>query len=200
MLKGNLSTRPFYNDRLVTLVLLLVAVGAIALSAFNVTQLVSLSKERGALDSQIEKDEREIQALAAKTAGQKQALDASVLKLLSVGAEEANELIDRRTFSWTEFLGVIETTLPIGARLVEVAPKPEKNVMHVGIVVVCKTPDDLYTLLEALEKTGFFKDVVPASRNPNEDGTETATIEAIYLAPGGAGAPDPARKTGTVPR
>jgi len=199
MLKGNLSTRPFYNDRLVTLVLLLVAVGAIALSAFNATQLISLSKERGALDSQIEKDETEIQVLAGKTAGQKQALDASALKLLSAGAYEANDLIDRRTFSWTQFLGVIEKTLPYGARLIEVAPKPEKNVMHVGIAVVCKTPDDLFHLLEALEQTGLFKDVVPASRNPNEDGTETALIEAIYLAPIGASV-NPPRKPAKEPR
>jgi hypothetical protein len=36
VLRGNLSTRPFYNERLVTLGLALAAVAALALTAFNV--------------------------------------------------------------------------------------------------------------------------------------------------------------------
>lgn len=48
MLRGNLSTRPFYNERLVTLGLLLAAVVAVALSIFNVSQVLSLPRAGGA--------------------------------------------------------------------------------------------------------------------------------------------------------
>ena len=45
-MKGNLSTRPFYNERLVATGLLLAAMVAIGLTAFNVSQFMSLSERR----------------------------------------------------------------------------------------------------------------------------------------------------------
>ena len=39
MLRGNLSTRPFYNERFVTIAMVLIALGALALTAFNVSEL-----------------------------------------------------------------------------------------------------------------------------------------------------------------
>ena len=51
MLKGNLSTRPFYNERLVSLAFGLIAVLAFFLTVFNAGQLISLSRERAALNS-----------------------------------------------------------------------------------------------------------------------------------------------------
>ena len=181
MLKSNLATRPFYNDRLVGLTLAVVALAALALTAFNATQLLSLSKERGKFDQTVGKYGDDTRLLENKTAALRSTLDIANLKLLRTGADEANDLIDKRTFSWSEFLAVIEKTLPMGARVVEVSPKPEKSVMNIDITVVCKTSSDLETFVQALDKSNQFKDVVPTARNANEDGTQTALVEAIYL-------------------
>ena len=181
MLKSNLATRPFYNDRLVGLTLAVVALAALALTAFNATQLLSLSKERGKFDQTVGKYADDTRLLENKTASLRSTLDVANLKLLRIGADEANDLIDKRTFSWSEFLAVIEKTLPMGARVVEVSPKPEKNVMNIDITVVCKTSGDLEAFVQALDKSNQFKDVVPTHRNPNEDGTQTALVEAVYL-------------------
>jgi hypothetical protein len=194
MLKGNLSTRPFYNDRLVSLTLLGVTLLAVALSAFNVTQLLSLSKERGKSAGDMSNYANQTRQLENKTAELRSTLDLANMKLLRIGADEANDLIDKRTFSWSVFLGVIENALPEGARVVDVSPKPEKNVMNIDITVVCRTSEDLIEFVEALEKTNQFKEVVPTQRNPNEDGTQTALVEAVYLGPNGE--PNPPRKTG----
>jgi uncharacterized membrane-anchored protein YhcB (DUF1043 family) len=194
MLKGNLATRPFYNDRLVAMTLMAIGVLAALLTAFNATQLLSLSKERGKFDTTVDKYAADTQTLENKSATLKSTLDVANMKLLRNGADEANDLIDKRTFSWSQFLGLIESTLPLNARLVEVSPKPVKNVMNINITVVCKTSDDLIAFVDALEKTNQFKDVVPTQRNPNDDGTQTALVETVFLGP--SGVPDAPRKTG----
>jgi hypothetical protein len=197
MLKGNLSTRPFYNDRLVAITIAVIAVAVVALTAFNATQLRSLSTQRSGLRGKIDKDVNDARSIERKTRELMSSIDAPAMKLLTNSVHETNDLIDQRTFSWTTFLSVIEKTLPYDVRLVEVAPKPEKGVMHVGITVVCKTSEDLFPFVEALEKSRVFSDIVPAARNPNDDGTETALIEAVYLASSVAPpAPPPAKKAG----
>jgi hypothetical protein len=65
MLRGNLSTRPFYNERLVGLALLAVGVIAIALTAFNAWRLLALSSEHRQLAQHIARDRQE--AAAART-------------------------------------------------------------------------------------------------------------------------------------
>jgi hypothetical protein len=181
MLKSNLSTRPFYNDRLVSTVIAAVAVGVVALTAYNVTEVRSLTSQRSGFATSLDDDAAETHRLGVRTAELTSTGDFAGMKALWNDAREANALIDRRMFSWTAFLSVIEKALPYGARVLEVAPKPEKNVMHVEVVVVCQTPDDLRALVEAMEKTGVFGDVFPAESSPNDDGTETSLIRAVYL-------------------
>ena len=48
MLRGNLSTRPFYNERLVGLALTLLFVIAIAATLLNARELIARSGERAA--------------------------------------------------------------------------------------------------------------------------------------------------------
>ena len=57
MLRGNLATRPFYNERIVTLLLALVAAVVLALTVTNVTRLLQLSARRSELRAQIGADE-----------------------------------------------------------------------------------------------------------------------------------------------
>jgi hypothetical protein len=192
MLKGNLSTRPFYNDRLVVIALGLVAVLAIGMTAFNANEVTSLSKERSALLEAIRANTDATSAIEAKVAGVRGAIDLPRLRMLAVAVEEANDLIDQRTFSWTAFFGVIEKTLPFGVRLVAVTQKVEKGVMVVGMNVVCQRPEDLQDFVLALDKSPEFRDVNPAARQNNDDGTETAVIEAVYLP---ASKPTPAPPT-----
>ena len=195
MLTGNLSTRPFYNDRLVGVTMGVIAVAALALTAFNATQVRSLSQQRTEFNKLIDADVARTRDLDAMAAALGSTVDVSGMKLLSNDVREANDLIDQRTFSWTAFLSVIEKTLPYDARLIEVAPKPEKSVMHVEIIVVCKTPEDTYDFVEKLEKSGAFRDVNASARSANDDGTETVNVQAVYdTGPGAPPAPPPAKK------
>jgi hypothetical protein len=198
MLTGNLSTRPFYNDRLAGLVIALLAILVVALTGYNGWKLATLSSERGALKARIARDEGEAARLNAAAAATDRAIGSKTLGALAVSAHEANELIDQRTFSWTTFLGLIERTLPIDMRLVMVTPRVERGVFHVTMTVVAKDMADVDAFCEALGDTGRFYDVAPNDQHPMEDGSVAATIDASYLSglPGPADTPGPSDAPG----
>ena len=63
MLRTNLSTRPFYNERAVTAALVLVALVVVAFTVLNVTRLVALTSRQatiGAAAGQAERSAREL--------------------------------------------------------------------------------------------------------------------------------------------
>ena len=184
MLKGNLSTRPFYNERLVGLVVVLAAVVALGLTVFNATTIYSLSAER----SRQKADQDRIEAEASKTRAAATAvsntIDRTNLLSLAVATNEANNLIDQRTFSWTAFFGLVEKTLPMDARLVAVAPRIEKGVFMIVMQINMKRPEDLEAFMDSLLGTGSFSDLLPGGMQHNDDGSYVATLSGGYNAPG----------------
>jgi len=180
VLKGNLSTRPFYNERLATLAIAAVALVAALLTAYNATELIRLSSERRATQSAIDRDHAEVARIRARAGALQQTVDRAQLARLAGSTREANDLIDQRTFSWTAFFKLIEKTLPIDARLVMVSPHAEKGTFRVTIDIVARTIADVATFRGAMRDSGAFYDVASPAQQPNDDGTISATIEATY--------------------
>ena len=181
MLRGNLSTRPFYNQQLVSLVLLLAAVVTVALAVFNVTQILSLSRQRASHKASEARDRAEAQRVRAAAAGLAKTVDPARLRYLSGATREANFLIDQRTFSWTAFFGHVEKTLPFDARLLAVAPRVEKGEFQIAMIVVARRRSDVKDFTEKLQATGAFYDVVTSGQQLNDDNTVTATVVGTYL-------------------
>ena len=102
---------------------------------------------------------------------------------LAGATREANDLIDRRTFSWTELFAAIERTLPTDVRLLRVSPRADRGVFKVSFAVSARHFDDVDAFIDALVHTGAFRDVVPVAQQLQDDGSYAATIEAAY-APG----------------
>ena len=193
MLGGNLSSRPFYNERLVSAALVLVAVLALALTAFNGVRLYHLSKRRSDLNGRIARDAAQAQQIERGAVALQRTVDRQTLTQLAGATEEANILIDERTFSWTTFFGLIEKTLPIDLHLIAVAPRIEKGDIKVTMGVIGRKADDVEAFLDALQDTGAFYDVYSKTTERNEDdGTYRADVVAFYLPPN---QPAPVRKT-----
>jgi hypothetical protein len=192
MLRGNLATRPFYNERLVSLLLLLVAVGVGALGWFNYSQFQRLSAHRGELNARIERDRAETEKIKADTARVRQSVDYVALRKLATETHDANVLIDQRTFSWTNFFGVIEDTLPYDVRLQTISPRVERGQFLMKITAVGKTAADLDEFLEKLLRTGLFRDPYWTDYQQNEDGSQTQILQALYLP---AAPPEASRST-----
>jgi hypothetical protein len=196
VLNGNLSTRPFYNDRLVGLGIAAVAVLVVLLTGYNGWKLVTLSRERRDYTARIDRDAAEAARLRASARATEASLNGRTLSTLAGSAHEANDLIDARTFSWTAFFSLVEKTLPIDARLAAVSPRVERGTFKVVMTVIAKDLADVDAFCDALRDTGAFADVAPTDQHMQDDGSVAATIESAYLAPGAPKAPPPAETKG----
>jgi hypothetical protein len=195
MLKVNLASRPFYNERLVTLALVALGLVAVGLTTFNVAELLRLSARRTEQQAAISRDEAAAKAADKDAVSLNQSVDRSTLNLLAAEASEANGLINDRTFSWTTFLGLIEKAMPQNVHLVSVAPRDAGGVTWIDMVIIAKRAEDEAELMDALEGTGAFFNAQPRSEDATDDGMLRTTIRARYVEPPSAPAA-PATKGG----
>jgi hypothetical protein len=181
MLRGNLSTRPFYNERLVHLALALVGLIVLIITVVNLATLVRLSRQNTTLSSRIREDRTAADDFSRKARATRQNIDQNALKVVVAAAREANTLIDSRTFSWTEFFNYIESTLPPDVMLSSVRPAIEESGTKITIMVVARRAVDIDEFIEGLEATGAFEKGLPRQRRQAENNLEEATIEIMYV-------------------
>jgi Tfp pilus assembly protein PilN len=180
VLRGNLSTRPFYNERAVQLLLLLAGVVVLALTLFNVTRIISLSQQNTQLASSTSSERDESGRLRREAATIRGGINQAELKTIVAAAEEANILIDQRTFSWTEFFNRIEETLPADVMLTEVQPSFQEDHTVISMMVLGRRTEDVDEFVEKLEATGAFEDVLPKQHDKTDEGLTRVLITSIY--------------------
>ena len=182
MIRTNLSTRPFYNERVVHLWLIALALAVLAATAFNATRVLRYSRSDTQLATQASHDEARAADLRQQAARLRASVDPRQVDFAAADARQANELIDRRTFSWTELFNRFETTLPDDVRITAVRPRVERDRgIVLTITVSAKAVDDVNTFIEKLEATGAFANVRPAEEHNDEAGMLLSTLEAVYL-------------------
>ncbi len=182
MIRTNLSTRPFYNERIVSTWLLVFLLVVVVASVFNVTRILQYSRSDTELGLQASRDETRSAELRRSAARVRTTVDPKQIAFASQEARQANELIDRRTFSWTELFNRFETTLPDEVRITSVRPKIEKGRFQLTIVIVARGVEDISQLMDRLERTGAFSQVGAAlEEHVNEQGQIQASIDVDYL-------------------
>jgi hypothetical protein len=190
VLRTNLSTRPFYNERAVHVFLSLAAAVLLLLTIVNVVRIVRLSQHNTELASRISRDRGEADRLTREAARTRRGLNQDELKLVVAAAREANSLIDQRTFSWTEFFNRIEATLPPDVMLSAVRPVVDDTGTRVQMIVLGRRIEDIDEFVEKLEATGAFEDVLPQQDETTEEGLQRVSIHARYVSiPPDTGAP-----------
>ena len=182
MIQTNLATRPFYNERSVHLVLLLVAILVLAATAFNVTRIVRLSSSDTRLSTETSRNEARTAELRTEAARLRGAVDPKQIEIASSDARQANDLIDRRTFSWTELFNRFESTLPDDVRLTAVRPRLDRvRGIVMTVAVVAKSVDDVHQFVERLEATGAFSELLAHEEERFDDeGLLEASLEVVY--------------------
>jgi len=196
MLRNNLSTRPFYNERAVKSGLGALAALAIGLTLFNAYQVIRLQRESRDARQTIEQNDAQARDARDRAQVIRRAIDRDKLAAVQTAASEANALIDRRTFSWTELLNQFQATLPPDVRIAGVTPQNDiQGRRLVQISVLSKRVEDLEEFMAALERTGAFSGVLPRSDQPEESGQLRSELQAYY-SPATAAAPAPASDSG----
>jgi Tfp pilus assembly protein PilN len=186
MIRTNLSTRPFYNERAVSFWLLVFLVAVVAATVFNTISVLRYSHSGTELGTTASQDEARASELRASAAKIRSSVDSKQIEFASAEAREANDLIDRRTFSWTELFNTFEKTLPDDVRITAVRPKVEKGEFTIDISVVSRTVEDLNVFMNNLETTHTFERIGSAiDEQVNEQGLILASIHAAYKPPTG---------------
>jgi hypothetical protein len=197
MIRTNLSTRPFYNERAVHVWLLVVAAVVVLATAFNVMRVLRYSRSDTTLAAQASLDENRSRDLRQQAARLRATVDPKQVEFASTEARKANELIDRRTFSWTDLLNRLETTQPDDVRLVAVRPRVEKDGRIVLVInVVSKSVDDVDMFMQNLEETGAFANLRPVVEQVNDEGLIETALESDYVP--SAAKPEEKRPEGAV--
>ena len=180
MLRTNLSTRPFYNERAVHLAIALAALVVLALTVVNVFRMVTLSRQNTELSSRVNRDHAEADALTKMAADIVRRVNKDELQLVVDSAREANALIDQRTFSWTAFFNRIEETMPPDVMLSAVRPTIRDGITRVSLTVIGRRAEDIDEFMEKLEATGAFEEVIPSQQDRTDDGLYRVAVESIY--------------------
>lgn len=188
MIRHNLSSRPFYNERAVNLWLLVLAVAIAAATVFNVTSVRDDSGSNTELASQASRDEARATELRRTAMELRASLDRHQVDAVSEEARQANDLIDRRTFSWTALFNRFETTLPDEVRITAVRPTLDRDRRIVlTVTVLGRTVNDIQQFMAHLDETGVFKDLFSTQDRPNDNDQIESVLEMIYIP--GAGRP-----------
>jgi hypothetical protein len=160
VLRSNLSTRPFYNERIVHLLVALGAVIVLTITLFDVGTIVNLSRHNTEVSGWIARDRQETARLANEAARIRGGIDQKGLAIVAASAREANLLIDQRTFSWTAFFNEVEAALPPDVMLVSVRPGQERDATKLSMVVLGRAAEDIDEFIEKLEATGAFEQIL----------------------------------------
>lgn len=182
MLRTNLSTRPFYNERAVHALLGLVALVVLVVSAWQVQRIIALSQHKTELNAAIGRDRTEAGTLEQQAANVRRGLNQQDLKLVAAEAKEANQLIAQRTFSWTALFNELESTLPSDVMLISIRPEIKDGKTNVSMEIQGRRTEDIVDFFDRLEKTGHFHDVTWSQETITDDGLLRQTINAVYVA------------------
>ena len=181
MIRTNLATRPFYNERLVNLWLLVLAVIVVAATIFNITRARSDSGNNTELAAQATQNVARTSELRRTAAALRASLDAKQIETVSADAREANNLIDRRTFSWTALFNRFETSLPDEVRITSVRPSLDReHKITLTISIVARSVNDVDQFMSRLDETGAFKNLYSTEERPNEDNQIESVLTMTY--------------------
>jgi hypothetical protein len=182
MLRTNLSTRPFYNIRAVHVALGALALLVVAMTLFNLVEMIRLTASERALGARAEQAESDAERLREEARRIRSQIDAKELNEVAAAAQEANAIIDLRAFSWSDLFAQIESTEPDNVRLTSFQLQDDQGgQLKVNLRVQARRVQDLELFLDALERTGRFHQVLAAEEQADQEGLINALVEAVYV-------------------
>jgi Tfp pilus assembly protein PilN len=180
VLRTNLSTRPFYNERAVHALIAILGAIVLIVTTIQVARIVTLSRYKTELTTAIRRDREETDRRTREAAEIRRGMNQQELATIVAAAREANDLIEQRTFSWTQLFNQLEATLPENVMLTSVRPAFKQGVTHVNMDIQGRRTEDIDAFFEKLEATGAFRDVQWSAESVTEEGLHHMTMTAVY--------------------
>ena len=140
--------------------LMLIALsGIIGASIFwSMTQTVMTMRDLQNLQARLDHVRMEDQQLLAKAQQAGIDLSGPSLQQLSAEVSLANELLTKRSFSWTQFLSALEAAIPQDVSIQSIRLDPGSAVVH--MIGLAATVEDVTALTVTLQDNTVFRDPV----------------------------------------
>lgn len=183
MLRTNLSTRPFYNERAVHATAALVALVLLAVTAWQIIRVVRLSRYKTELYADIRRNKNETDFRTTEAEQTRRGLNQKELAAVAGAAREANHLIEQRTFSWTALFNQLESTLPEDVMLTAVRPEFKEGETQLNLDVQGRGSNVIDAFWDRLEKTGSFHRIQWSAVDVSDEGLHRIQMKAIYTPP-----------------
>jgi len=166
----NLASRPARNETLPTLAFVFALVALLGLTAKHVAVARSLMPDRISTRRQeVDALEAEADRIRRESASLRSPLpDKAVLARWAA----IKELVDKRTFSWTRLLARLETVIPEGVRIVAIAPRVDKETVHLELTAEVQSSEAGLELLKRLQQRSAFREAMPVSERSNNEVNE----------------------------
>jgi Tfp pilus assembly protein PilN len=166
----NLASEPFRRDRP-----LLIASGVAGLLLlFSLITFIWMAWSDRSLVNQDRQVQARLERELARLRTEKSRYDGEVRKPENAEVLERsvmlNQLLLRKSISWTKLFADLEKTLPPNVRITQIRPQVngERNI-SLEMTVASETPDPLVVFVQKLEQSNVFSSVVPrVSQAPSQ--------------------------------
>jgi Tfp pilus assembly protein PilN len=166
----NLASQPFRNEALPWIVWGSACAGLLVITVVHLFFLTRLLSDKTArLDREAVSAEQELFNLrrSAPSPGRPH-IDEATLQHWAL----LSELVDRRTFSWTDLLSRLEEVLPADVRLTSIAPVITHGEISLNLTAIARSHEAGLAFVSRLEGHGDFKDVYPESASQSPEGEQ----------------------------
>ena len=174
----NLATRFRWYIAPLRLVLMVCCVGLFAGSLWSVGQMMVGYREVWHLAEEVERIRQQDQQLVADAKQEGIELSEQALKQLPAEVALANQLLEKRTFSWTAFLTGLEHALPPRLALSSVRLESGSSLVH--LTGSAMSLEDLTAFTVGLQDHPKFKDPVLAQHRIGMNGLVEFDVTVRY--------------------
>jgi Tfp pilus assembly protein PilN len=199
--KLNLASQPFRNRTLPWAVAVVVAAVSLAALVYILAEHQRVRAEADAAARQVETLRRERGQLEAQANEIRQNIPADQQEAIKA----AHELVEDRSFSWSQLFADLEGALPSSVRISrinvrEVQRYGDHTRADLDLTVVGRTPTDVTRMLEDMRRAGTFN-AVPLSSNQKSGKGESGfewVLRVNYVQRARRSGGDDARSPGEV--
>ena len=176
----NLASRPFVNRTPQALLLVILLVGAVAATSWNVITVARSASEARAVEGRLAKLKAEEEELRAEGVRLHARLDDVDIKPLTIRAQAANDVLAQKALSWSLLLQRLEEVLPWKAALQSIRASVGADGVRLQLKVRARSQDEVLDFLDALEASPCFEDAYPLDEGGADSADFTATIDVAH--------------------
>ncbi len=174
----NLAKEPIRNKRLFHLIVGILIVCSLSLFSLNIFNFVKNFQKNRYVSNTISKIKKQTTHMQK----QQELYSNMIEKLKSKYGREVksiNNLIYKKTFSWTLLLTTLENSLTKNIIILSLRPDLKKDKVEMKLNLAAKSVNDLLSFIDSLRKNGFQNVKVKGERQ-NERGVILTSLSLFY--------------------